>query len=327
MLVNEGPDRVRELMEICPRFDKVDGQIVLGPRGRALAAAHRARRRRRHRQRGLERPRRGGPRRQPRAALRGRVRHRPAHGGRPLRRRAHAEPRRRRAHAQRGHGDHPRHRRRRAGLRAHHQPAGRDRRRRRHGLPRRRRDPRPRVRAVPSHGPGRARPADRAAHHRGAARRGRLPAQRRRRALHDGATTRAPSWPRATSSCAAWSPRCAARAATTSTSTPRTSMPPGCRSGSRASPRACAEHGLDLATQLIPVAPVCHYFIGGVVTDVWGRTTVPGLYASGEVASTGVHGANRLASNSLLEGLVFSRPRRARPRPLHRPSRARTCAA
>ncbi len=54
------------------------------------------------------------------------------------------------------------------------------------------------------------------------------------------------------------------------------------------------------------MAPVCHYFIGGVVTDVWGRTTVPGLYASGEVASTGVHGANRLASNSLLEGLVYS---------------------
>ena len=65
-------------------------------------------------------------------------------------------------------------------------------------------------------------------------------------------------------------------------------------------------HGLDLATQLVPVAPVCHYFIGGAVTDVWGRTTIPGLYASGEVASTGVHGANRLASNSLLEGLVFS---------------------
>jgi L-aspartate oxidase len=67
-----------------------------------------------------------------------------------------------------------------------------------------------------------------------------------------------------------------------------------------------AEHDLRLASDLIPVAPVCHYFIGGVVTDVWGRTTVPGLYASGEVASTGVHGANRLASNSLLEGLVFS---------------------
>jgi L-aspartate oxidase len=67
-----------------------------------------------------------------------------------------------------------------------------------------------------------------------------------------------------------------------------------------------AAYGLDLARDLVPVAPVCHYFIGGVHTDVWGRTTVPGLYASGECASTGVHGANRLASNSLLEGLVFS---------------------
>jgi L-aspartate oxidase len=67
-----------------------------------------------------------------------------------------------------------------------------------------------------------------------------------------------------------------------------------------------AEHGLDLSRDLIPVAPVSHYFIGGVATDVWGRTSLPGLYASGEVASTGVHGANRLASNSLLEGLVFS---------------------
>ena len=66
-----------------------------------------------------------------------------------------------------------------------------------------------------------------------------------------------------------------------------------------------SKHRLDLAQDLIPVAPVSHYFIGGVQTDVWGRTTIPGLYASGEVASTGVHGANRLASNSLLEGLVF----------------------
>jgi L-aspartate oxidase len=67
-----------------------------------------------------------------------------------------------------------------------------------------------------------------------------------------------------------------------------------------------SRHGLDLAGDLIPVTPVSHYLIGGVQTDVWGRTSVPGLYASGEVASTGVHGANRLASNSLLEGLVFS---------------------
>jgi L-aspartate oxidase len=66
------------------------------------------------------------------------------------------------------------------------------------------------------------------------------------------------------------------------------------------------EKGYDLCQDRIPVAPVCHYMIGGVVTDIWGRSSLPGLYASGEVANTGVHGANRLASNSLLEGLVFS---------------------
>jgi L-aspartate oxidase len=63
--------------------------------------------------------------------------------------------------------------------------------------------------------------------------------------------------------------------------------------------------GFDLCTQLIPIAPASHYFIGGVITDSWGRTSIPGLYACGETASTGIHGANRLASNSLLEGLVF----------------------
>jgi L-aspartate oxidase len=69
----------------------------------------------------------------------------------------------------------------------------------------------------------------------------------------------------------------------------------------------CARYGLDLARDPIPVAPAAHYYMGGVAVDTWGRTTVPGLFAVGEVACTGVHGANRLASNSLLEGLVFGR--------------------
>ena len=68
---------------------------------------------------------------------------------------------------------------------------------------------------------------------------------------------------------------------------------------------ACRRAGLDLARDPIPVGPAAHYVMGGVSTDLDGRTTVPGLYAAGEVACTGVHGANRLASNSLLEGLVF----------------------
>ena len=67
----------------------------------------------------------------------------------------------------------------------------------------------------------------------------------------------------------------------------------------------CRRAGLDLATDLLPVSPAAHYVMGGVDTDADGRTSLPGLYAAGEVACTGVHGANRLASNSLLEGLVF----------------------
>lgn len=67
----------------------------------------------------------------------------------------------------------------------------------------------------------------------------------------------------------------------------------------------CASYGLDLASDVAPVCPAAHYMMGGVKTDLWGRTSLPGLYAAGETADTGVHGANRLASNSLLEGLVF----------------------
>ncbi len=70
---------------------------------------------------------------------------------------------------------------------------------------------------------------------------------------------------------------------------------------------SCRQAGINPATDLIPVAPACHYFCGGVETDIDGATNLVGLYACGEVASSGVHGANRLASNSLLEGLVFAR--------------------
>jgi L-aspartate oxidase len=69
----------------------------------------------------------------------------------------------------------------------------------------------------------------------------------------------------------------------------------------------CREHGFNLPQDMLPVAPAAHYFIGGVRTDLWGRSSVPGLYAAGEAAATGLHGANRLASNSLMEAAVFGR--------------------
>jgi L-aspartate oxidase len=68
---------------------------------------------------------------------------------------------------------------------------------------------------------------------------------------------------------------------------------------------SCRRQGFAWDAEPIPVTPAAHYWMGGIRTDVWGRTSVPGLYAVGEVACTGLHGANRLASNSLLEGLVY----------------------
>jgi L-aspartate oxidase len=80
---------------------------------------------------------------------------------------------------------------------------------------------------------------------------------------------------------------------------------------------ACRQAGLDLAADRIPVSPAAHYAMGGVETDLDGRTSIPGLFAAGEAACTGVHGANRLASNSLLEGLVFgARAAEAMVRPI-----------
>jgi len=71
--------------------------------------------------------------------------------------------------------------------------------------------------------------------------------------------------------------------------------------------RFCLDHGLNITKELIPVAPAAHYMMGGIKTNSWGETNIAGLFATGETACTGVHGANRLASNSMLEVVVFSK--------------------
>lgn len=95
----------------------------------------------------------------------------------------------------------------------------------------------------------------------------------------------------------------------------------------------CLQHNIDITADLVPVRPAAHYAMGGVATDLHGAATLPGLYAAGEVAATGVHGANRLASNSLLEGLVFGAraaaamlKQRSRAAPPTRPSQPATVA-
>ena len=202
-------------------------------------------------------------------------------------------------------GDAHRDRRLRRAVGADDEPVGRHRRGDRAGLPRRCGGRRPRAGAVPPDGGRRQRvPAV-----RGASRRGRS-APRRPRA--SGSSTSSPS---ATSS--------------------RARSPSADRSGLdlRAIERGrfpslmatLERDGYDPATAPIPVSPAAHYTIGGIVTDVDGRTTVPGLFAAGECAATGVHGANRLASNSLLECLVFGR--RAARAALAEPARGAIDAA
>ena len=137
--------------------------------------------------------------------------------------------------------------------------------------------------------------------------RGGLSPRLQRRALHARLSSRWPSWPRATTSRWRSPPRWPRPSTPTSISTSRTSTPTGSGSRFPGIDRLCRTFDLDITRDPIPVCPGAHYMIGGVTVDSHGRTTLPGLWAAGEVTSSGLHGANRLASNSLLEGLVYRR--------------------
>ena len=248
---------------------------------RAAGSCTRAAPRPGRRSRGARRP---GPRAPADHGRRGRARASRSGGRRPLRRRRHRAARDRRR------GDDARDRRLRArsGSGRRTRPA---RSARGSGSPPRgRRARRPRVRAVP---PDRAR-------------RRRLPPSEALRGegalLVDDAAGASPTSSRRATSSRARSPSAARRG---STCAPRARRFPGLIA-------TLERHGYDPAHEPIPVSPAAHYTVGGIVTDLDGRTHLPGLYAAGECACTGVHGANRLASNSLLECLVFGRAPRWR---------------
>ena len=195
-------------------------------------------------------------------------------------------------------------RRGRAALPRDDQPADRHGRRPRPGLSRRGRAARHGVHAVPPHGALHRRlgpaPPDRGP----AGRRG-LPPRPQRPPVHARLPSRWPSWPRATTSRGRSPPRWPRPSTRASTSTSRTSTPTYIRGRFPGIDRLCRGFDLDITRDPIPVRPGAHYMIGGVTVDLDGRTTLPGLWAAGEVTSSGLHGANRLASNSLLEGLVY----------------------